>query len=73
MVEIDTIKLLRDVGWATSNSEAKRMIQGGGVYIDGEKHDILGSFFFAGCEFIMKHGRKFVRVRIPEMEQFYDA
>ncbi len=70
-VEVNTIQLLRDVGWAKSNNEARRMLNDGGLRIDGEKHQ-EDVFYFAGSEFIMQYGRRrFVRVRIPAMEQFY--
>lgn len=70
--EIDTITLLRDVGWAQSNGEARRMILGGGLYIDGEKHDFIEPFFFTGSSFIMNFGRRrYVRVHILQLKDEY--
>lgn len=71
-VQINTIKLLRDVKWANSNSEARRMLQSNGLRIDGEQHT-QEEFYFAGSSFIMQYGRRlFMRVRIPAMEEYYD-
>lgn len=70
-VEINTIQLLRDVGWANSNGEARRMIASNGLKIDNEIH-VEFEFFFAGSEFIMQFGRKYIRVIIPIMKQWYN-
>jgi tyrosyl-tRNA synthetase len=71
-VEINTTQLLRDIGWANSNNEARRMIRSGGLRIDGEKHE-EELFWFSGSSFVMQFGkRRFIRIRIPAMRQFYN-
>jgi hypothetical protein len=70
-IHIDTIKLLRDVGWANSNGESRRMIASKGLRIDNEIHTEL-DFFFTGSEFIMQFGRKYIRIIIPVMKQWYN-
>lgn len=70
-VEIDTIQLLRDIGWANSNGEARRMLASNGLKIDNEVHTEL-TFFFTGSEFIMRFGRKIIRILIPIMKQWYN-
>lgn len=71
-VELSTVHILRMVGWAKSNGEARRMIQSGGLRIDGERHD-LDEFYFTGSSFIMQYGRRlFARIHIPCMKEYYD-
>lgn len=69
-VEINTVELLRVINWATSNSDARRIINSRGLKIDNELHTEL-IFFFTGSEFIMQFGRKIIRILIPVMKQWY--
>jgi len=72
LVELSTLSILRQIGWAKSNNEARRMIRSGGLRIDGEKHD-LDEFYLAGSSFILQYGRRqFARIHIPAMKEYYD-
>ncbi len=62
----DLSHLLITVGLAESKAEAKRLIQQGGVYVDGERQEIVNSFTLwkPGMSALLKVGkRRFVRVR----------
>jgi len=71
-VEVNTVSLLRGIGWATSNMEARRMIESKGLRIDNEVVEDE-EFFFAGSEFIMRFGkRRYIRIIFPAMKEFYN-
>ena len=62
----DLSHLLFEVGLAESKSEARRLIQQGGVYVDGERQNIVNSITLwkPGMTATLKVGkRRFVRVR----------
>ena len=62
----DLSHLLVEVGLAESKSEARRLIQQGGVYVDGERQNIVNSITLwrPGMTATLKVGkRRFVRVR----------
>lgn len=71
MIEVDPVALLMEIGWASSRSDARRMIASGGVYIDNEKILDSAPFYFAGCSFLMKHGRKWIHIIFESMRKFY--
>jgi tyrosyl-tRNA synthetase len=58
-------QVLKQAGLVTSTSEAMRMIDGGGVRVDGEKVSDKGLVFTAGSTIVMQVGkRKFARVSL---------
>lgn len=58
-------QVLKAAGLVASTSEAMRMIEGGGVRIDGEKISDKGLLFVAGKTIVMQVGkRKFARVTL---------
>lgn len=61
--DMPVIELLRKIGFASSNSEARRLISGGAISVDGCK---ISDIFFTVSgqkEFVLKKGKnKFVRV-----------
>jgi len=58
--------LLVEAGLAPSKGEAKRLIQGGGVSIDGEKIDEVGFIYQPSGEAVLKVGkRRFLRLVAP--------
>jgi tyrosyl-tRNA synthetase len=62
----DITHLLVTVGLAESRAEARRLVQQGGVYIDGERQEIVNSvtLWKPGMTTLLKVGkRRFVRVR----------
>lgn len=70
-VELELIPLLRQIGWASSNSEARRMLISGGLRIDGEVIED-DTIYFCGSEFIMSFGkRRWIRIIVECMKQFY--
>jgi len=60
------IELIRAVGFAATNSEARRLIEGGGIKIDNRSlHN--GSFAVPDSDFVIQRGKnKFVRVKIKD-------
>lgn len=71
-VAVNTIDLLTTIEWAKTRSEARRMIQSGGLWIDGERHEFIDPWFFAGSEFIMHFGkRRWAKIIFPAMKQYY--
>lgn len=61
------VRLLTTTGMASSSSEARRLIQQGGVSIDGEKITDINLEVDLGKEFILKVGkRRFLKVKIPQ-------
>ena len=63
---LDLSRLLNVVGLASSKAEARRLIQQGGVYIDGERQEIVNAHFIrkTGEVMTLQVGkRKFVRVQ----------
>ncbi len=63
--EVWVIKLLTDSGLSTSNSEARRLIQGGGLYIDNER--VQDDKLVIECRngMIIKAGkRKFLKLKV---------
>jgi tyrosyl-tRNA synthetase len=57
--------LLKDVGLTASTSESNRMIQQGGVKIDGEKLEDPKALILSGHSYILQVGkRKFARVAL---------
>jgi tyrosyl-tRNA synthetase len=62
----DLSHLLVTVGLAESKAEARRLIKGGGVYVDGDRQTIVNSHWIwkPGMSIVLKVGpRRFVRVR----------
>jgi tyrosyl-tRNA synthetase len=62
----DLSHLLVTVGLAESKAEARRLIKGGGVYVDGDRQTIVNShgIWKPGMSIVLKVGpRRFVRVR----------
>jgi tyrosyl-tRNA synthetase len=65
----DLSQLLVTVGLADSKAEARRLIQQGGVYVDGERQTSINSItaFEPGTSTLLKVGkRRFVRVRFDK-------
>ena len=61
---IELFRLLVDLGLAKSNGEARRLIQQGGVRLDGDKHDDPSERLLVS-EFVLRAGKKrFARVRL---------
>lgn len=61
--------LLQAVGLAESKAEARRLIQQGGVYVDGERQDIVNThtIWKSGMTALLKVGkRRFVRVKFED-------
>ncbi|WP_297452140.1 S4 domain-containing protein, partial [Ferrovum sp.] len=57
-------QLLHRAGLSNSTSEARRLIESGGIRIDGEKATDQSLRFFSGAELTLQAGkRKFARVR----------
>lgn len=70
-IHISVIDILRHVGFATSNSEARRLLAQGAVRIDNEPQ-VSDDMYFAGSEFILRCGkRKYARVIFPAMKEWY--
>jgi len=64
--ELNLVHIIKNVGFASSNSEAKRLIQQGGVSIDGDTvNDIRHSVTFKNdTGFVLKVGkRKFCKIK----------
>jgi tyrosyl-tRNA synthetase len=62
--------LLRDLGMTASSSESLRMIQQGGVKVDGEKIEDQKLILSAGRIYVLQVGkRKFVKVRLQSRAQ----
>jgi tyrosyl-tRNA synthetase len=60
---IGIVRLLTETGMATSNSEARRLIEQGGVTVDGNRISDLHAWIIIGHGIVVKVGkRKFVRV-----------
>jgi len=58
------VRLLTTTGMASSSSEARRLIQQGGVSIDGERITDVNLEVDLGREFILKVGkRRFLKIR----------
>jgi hypothetical protein len=79
VVEVNLIRLLHEtLGWASSNSDAWRMIRSNGLRISNEivtsdTVDESGTLLYAGSEFIIQFGkRKWRRIIFPRMKQFYN-
>jgi tyrosyl-tRNA synthetase len=61
--EISLVELLKLVNFAPSNSEAKRMIQGHGVKINGEIVNDSGKMLYVKEPFVLQFGKnKFVKI-----------
>ena len=60
--KVSIVKLVVDAGMAASNKEAKRLVQQGGVSLDGEKVTELAEVDISGTP-VLKVGRKFAKVR----------
>ncbi len=62
--ELNIIKIIRTIGFATSNSDARRLISGGGIKIDGKV--ITDKFDISNLNtFVISQGKnKFIRVVI---------
>ncbi len=52
------VDMLRAAGFAASNNEARRLVQQGGVRIDGEKVDDLESEMTFGSPVVLQAGRR---------------
>ncbi|HSG99130.1 MAG TPA: tyrosine--tRNA ligase, partial [candidate division Zixibacteria bacterium] len=61
------VQLLTDAGMSKSNGEARRLIQGGGVSLDGERVDDLDLRLTIADPVILKVGkRRFLRLMVAE-------
>ena len=63
--QIGLVQLIAQAGLAASNGEARRLIQGGGVKIDGEKVTDVAHTVDVGAQapFVLRAGkRRYVRV-----------
>ena len=59
------LDLLLELNFVQSKGEAKRLIQGGGVKIDGEKISDMNLVFNGGAEVVLQAGkRKFAKVNV---------
>ena len=59
------LDLLLELNFVQSKGEAKRLIQGGGVKIDGEKISDMNFVFNGGAEVVLQAGkRKFAKVNM---------
>jgi tyrosyl-tRNA synthetase len=54
---LELYKILVQVGFATSNGEARRLIKQGAVRLDGDKHDDAAERVGAG-EYVLRTGKK---------------
>jgi tyrosyl-tRNA synthetase len=62
--KLGVLEILAAAGLAASNSEARRLIRGGGVKLDGEKVEDDGLFLAPG-EYLFQAGkRRFKRIRL---------
>jgi tyrosyl-tRNA synthetase len=62
--ELSVVQILVNSGLCTSNGEAKRLIKGGGVSIDGEKVMTFDSVIDLSGEAVLRAGkRKFLRLK----------
>ena len=62
---IRVVKLLTDSGLCASGGEAKRLIQGGGVSLDGDKVDSVEAEITPRDGMVLRAGkRKFIRIKI---------
>lgn len=62
---IDVISLIREAGFASSNTEARRLIKQGAVYIDGERIiDIERVIAIKGGEILKVGKRRFARLNV---------
>jgi len=60
--EIPIVELLKQAGFASSNSDARRLIEGGGIKLDGEKVSDLN--ILVRKDAVISRGKnKFVQVR----------
>ncbi len=60
---INVVDLVHAVGFAASKSEARRLVQGGGVQIDGAKVGSIGDVIDLSSERVLRVGKlKFLRV-----------
>jgi len=60
--EVSIIELLKQADFASSNSEAKRLIEGGGIKIDGEK--VIDINLLINKDLILSRGKnRFVQIR----------
>jgi tyrosyl-tRNA synthetase len=58
------VKLLTDSGLCTSGGEAKRLIQGGGVSLDGDKVESVDAEITPRDGMVLRAGkRKFIRIK----------
>jgi len=63
--EVQLAIVLKQAGLASSNSEARRLITGGGVKVDDERVDDIAATLNVGTTFLIQVGRrKFKRVSI---------
>jgi tyrosyl-tRNA synthetase len=63
--EVKLITIMKEAGMVSSTSEAMRLINQGGVYIDGEKITDDKYLVKAEKDFILKVGkRKFVKIKV---------
>jgi tyrosyl-tRNA synthetase len=61
---IDVVSLIREAGFASSNTEARRFIQQGAVYVDGERiTDIERVIAVKGGEILKVGKRRFARLK----------
>lgn len=61
---IDIVSLIREAGFASSNTEARRFIQQGAVYVDGERiTDIERVIAVKGGEILKVGKRRFARLK----------
>jgi tyrosyl-tRNA synthetase len=61
---IDVISLIREAGFASSNTEARRLIKQGAVYVDGERiTDIEREIAVKGGEILKVGKRRFARLK----------
>ncbi len=60
---ISILNLIRKAGFASSNSEARRLINGNGIKIDGEFTNDVSTVFYEEATFVLSRGKnKFVRI-----------
>ena len=62
---INVISLIREAGFASSNTEARRLIKQGAVYVDGERvTDIEALIAVKGGEILKVGKRRFARLNV---------
>jgi len=63
---MNILNLLKEVGLAKSKAEARRLIEQGGVQIDGEIKDNWKEDIKVQDGMLLKSGRNWIKVSVPQ-------